>query len=91
MTSRQAALALWALMMGQAGFEMSRQVQTIVEAVRALDHEQRQELIAALADLDLRGRKQTIDSIRGKYRHVATSTELFLERKKEDTALEFAP
>ena len=73
---------------------MSSQVQSIVEAVRGLDPEQRRELTAVLAAIDILwpavsgSRKQIVDSIRGKYRHVPTSSELFMNRRKEDTALE---
>lgn len=73
---------------------MSEQVQFIVEAVRRLDVAQRRELTAALASIELSpaevssSRKQLIDSIRGKYRHIPTSSESFMNRKKEDTALE---
>jgi len=73
---------------------MSEQVQSIVEAVRRLGAEQRRELTAALAALDVSrpaassSRKQVVDSIRGKYRHVPTSSESFIKRKNEDTAME---
>ena len=73
---------------------MSEQVQTIVEAVRSLDAAQRRELTAALAANELShsdvpcNRKQLVDSIRGKYRHIPTSSESFMNRKKEDTLLE---
>ena len=73
---------------------MSEQVQTIVEAVRSLDAAQRRELTDALAAIELSqpdvssSRKQLVDSIRGKYRHVLTSSESFMNRKKEDTVLE---
>ena len=56
---------------------MSEQVQSIVEAVRGLDASS--------------SRKQLVDSIRGKYRHVPTSSESFLNRKQDDTALESRP
>jgi hypothetical protein len=73
---------------------MSEQVQSIVEAVRGLDSQQRRELTAALIALELplpavrSGRKQLVDSIKGKYRHIGTSSEEFINRKKEDAALE---
>lgn len=51
---------------------MSDEVRSIVEAVRSLDAEQR----------------RLVDSIRGKYRHVPTSSESFMARKRVDTALE---
>ena len=73
---------------------MSEQVQSIVEAVRSLDAAQRRELTAALAAIEpsqadvSSSRKQLIDSIRGKYRHIPTSSESFIDRKREDTVLE---
>lgn len=73
---------------------MSEQVQSIVEAVRSLDATQRREVTAALAAIELsqsdvsNSRKQLVDSIRGKYRHIPTSSESFMNRKKEDTVLE---
>ena len=73
---------------------MSEQVQTIVEAVRSLSAEQRQELMEALAAIETprhpvsTSRKQLIDSINGKYRHIPTSSESFMRRKREDLALE---
>ena len=76
---------------------MSEQVQAIVEAVRSLDHEQRRELTSALAAIDdsmpsvTGGRKQLVDSIRGKYRHVPTSSESFIARKAGDIVLESQP
>jgi len=36
-------------------------------------------------------RQELVDSIKGKYRHVPTSSELFLHRKRADTALECRP
>jgi hypothetical protein len=76
---------------------MSEEVQSILEAVRGLDSQQRRELTAALKALDLplpavpSGRKQLVDAIKGKYRHIATSSEEFINRKKEDAALESRP
>jgi hypothetical protein len=76
---------------------MSEQVQSIVQAVRSLDAEQRRELTDALAAMEnsrpsaSSGRKQLVDSIRGKYRHVPTSSESFLNRRREDTSLESRP
>ena len=73
---------------------MSEQVQSIVEAVRSLDATQRRELTAALAAIELSApdvsssRRQLVESIRGKYRHIPTSSESFMNRKKEDTAQE---
>jgi hypothetical protein len=74
---------------------MSEQVESIIEAVRSLDREQRLELTSALATIDSSGqsvagnRKRIIDSIRGKYRHVPTSSEAFIKRKTEETSMEF--
>lgn len=76
---------------------MSEQVQSIVEAVRALDPEERIELMAALAMINASqqdapiAHKQLVASIKGKYRHVPTSSEAFMNRRKEDTALESRP
>ncbi len=73
---------------------MSEQVQSIVEAVRSLDATQRRELTVALAAIELSAsdvsssRKQLVESIRGKYRHIPTSSDSFMNRKKEDTAQE---
>jgi hypothetical protein len=73
---------------------ISEQVQSIVEAVRSLDAGQRRELAAALAAIELSqadvsgSRKQLVDSIRGKYRHIPTSSESFMSRKRDDTILE---
>jgi hypothetical protein len=76
---------------------MSEQVQTIVEAVRSLSAEQRQELMERLAAMEsprrpaTLSRKQLVDSIKGKYRHLHTSSESFMSRKREDVALESRP
>jgi hypothetical protein len=76
---------------------MSEQVQSIVEAVRSLNAEQRRELAAALSALDVSrpavssSRKQLVDSIKGKYRHVPTSSASFMNRKREEAALESRP
>jgi hypothetical protein len=76
---------------------MSEKVQSIIEAARDLDPDQRRELIAVLAAIDVSrtgvadSRRQTVDSVRGKYRHVATSSESFMSRKQGDTALESRP
>jgi uncharacterized damage-inducible protein DinB len=73
---------------------MSEQVQSIVEAVRRLDATQRRELTVALAAIELSAsdvtssRKQLVESIRGKYRHIPTSSESFMNRKKEETVQE---
>ena len=73
---------------------MSEQVQSIVEAVRSLDATQRRELTAALAAIELPesdasdSRNQLVDSIRGKYRHIPTSSESFMSRKREETVQE---
>ena len=67
------------------------------QAVRGLDAEQRRELTAALAAIEVsqptgsNSRKHLVSSIRGKYRHVPTSSESFMNRKKEDTVLESRP
>jgi hypothetical protein len=76
---------------------MSEQVQSIVEAVRSLDSQQRQELTTALLALDVlppavtTGRKHLVEAIKGKYRHIPTSSEEFINRKWVDVALESQP
>ena len=83
-----------AVRLRQQRFIMSEQVEAIVQAVQGLDAEQRRELTDALADIEISrvsvagGRKQLVDSIRGKYRHVPTSSEAFINRKREDNSLE---
>jgi hypothetical protein len=73
---------------------MSEQVQSIVDAVRSLDAEQRRQLTAALAAIEVSlpdvssSRKQLVGSIQGKYRHIPTSSESFMNRKREETAVE---
>ncbi|MBY0502279.1 MAG: hypothetical protein K2X03_00110 [Bryobacteraceae bacterium] len=69
-------------------------MQSIVEAVRNLDAGQRQELTAALAAIERSqtgvsgSRKQLVDSIRGKYQHIPTSSESFMDRRRKETVLE---
>lgn len=73
---------------------MSEQVQSIVEAVRNLTPEQRRELMEALATVEKSRppvsakRLELVQTIKGKYRSVATSSESFMQRKREDLALE---
>ncbi|MBL8218813.1 MAG: hypothetical protein JNL62_06275 [Bryobacterales bacterium] len=73
---------------------MSLDVQSIVEAVRQLGAEQRRELTAALAALEPvhpdgpADRRQIVQAVRGKYRHIPTSSEAFLARKQEETERE---
>lgn len=73
---------------------MSEQVQSIVEAVRGLTAEQRIELMDALAVIEISptplsaSRRELVLSVKGKYRHIPTSSESFMSRKKEDLALE---
>jgi DNA primase catalytic subunit len=73
---------------------MSEQVQSILEAVRSLDSHQRRELAAALAAQDaplpaaVNERRRWVEAIKGKYRHIPTSSEEFIDRKKEDIGLE---
>lgn len=72
---------------------MSEQVQAILDAVQNLTSDQRIELMAALeaviagdpAHLD---RKSLVQAIQGKYRHVPTSVDAFLRRKREEADLE---
>ncbi len=75
---------------------MSTDIQSIVNAVRELNPEQRRELAKALASIDTgpintTDREQLVRSIRGKYKHVSTTSEAFLRRKVDDTALESRP
>ena len=73
---------------------MSEQVRSIVEAVRGLDARQRRELTAALVNLDVSPQaasavqKQLVDAIKGKYRRVPTTSDEFINRKREDVTLE---
>lgn len=73
---------------------MSQQVQSIIEAVRNLDLEQRQELTAALAAIEApraqvsESRKDLVESVRGKFRYVPTSSESFMNRKREEESRE---
>lgn len=76
---------------------MSEQVQAIVQAVLSLSEEQRRELSTALANLGVSrpsvpaSRQQLVESIMGKYRHVPTSSEAFMNRKREEADLESRP
>lgn len=73
---------------------MSEQVQSIVEAVRSLTPEQRRELMEALATVEPSptpvspSRRELVEAIQGKYGKVPTSSESFMNRKREDLALE---
>ena len=68
---------------------MSTEVQAIISAVRGLNAPQRQELAEALAMLDdSRNRRQLIQSIQGKYRHIPNSSEAFSRSKADDIELE---
>ena len=75
---------------------MSAEIQSIVNAVRDLTPEQRQELAAALALIDagpdtVPDQEQLVHSIRGKYKHVPTSSEAFMRRKADETTSESRP
>jgi hypothetical protein len=71
---------------------MSSEVQQILVAVRALSLQEREELAAVLKEEALlrlnRPSRAAITAIRGKYAHVATSSEAFMARKHEDLSLE---
>ena len=60
-------------------------------AVRGLDPRQRLELAAVSAAIEssptacVADRKQLIDSVRGRYRHVPKSSEAFVSRKRENS------
>ncbi len=56
---------------------MSTAVQSIMNVVQELTLQQRQELVASLAVTAQRDRQQLVQSIRGKYWHVPTSSEAF--------------
>lgn len=71
---------------------MSSEVQLILQAVRSLCDKDKEELVIAL-DRDLRGsthqsKRELIESIRGKYAHLPTSSADFIARKREDVASE---
>jgi len=76
---------------------MPEQVQSIVEAVRSLTAAQRRELMEALAAVETArppasaDRHELVQTIKGKYRNVPTSSESFMSRKREDLALESRP
>jgi hypothetical protein len=76
---------------------MSEQVQSRREAVRSLTAEQRREPMEVLATVEassvpvLASRRELVQSLKGKYRDVPTSSESFLSRKREDLALETRP
>lgn len=76
---------------------MSEQVQSIVEAAFRLTAEQRKELMESSAAAGgprpsvSTSRRELVESIKGKYGHVATSSESFMSRKREDLALECRP
>lgn len=76
---------------------MSEQVQSIVEAVRGLTAEQRRELMEALASVVSSpapvsaSRRELVHAIKGRYRYVPTSSESFMNRKREDLARESRP
>lgn len=72
---------------------MSTDIQSIINAARALNPEQRGQLAAALASIDSeltasKSRANLVQAIRGKYKHVPTSSQAFIRRKAEDSALE---
>ena len=57
---------------------MSTQIQCIAEAVASIDD----------PPASTPHREQLVESIRGKYKHVSTSSDAFQRRKEEDCALE---
>lgn len=67
---------------------MSEELEAILEAVRALSAEQRRELIAAMVAMDSSCCEALVRAVQGKYAHVATSSEAFMQRKAEDLDLE---
>jgi len=71
---------------------MSATLDKIIEEVRALSSEERQQLLEVLERETLsseESRRAALSrSIRGKYRDVLTSSEVFNARKSEEIALE---
>ena len=70
----------------------SIEVEKILTAVRALNPAERLELARALEHQELSpstaDRAARVTAVRGKYAHVATSSEEFMARKREDLASE---
>ncbi len=68
---------------------MSSAVEQILDTVRTLTQTEREDLIAALQDLasatPSTSQSTLVQEIRGKYRHVPTSVDAFLQRKSDDT------
>jgi hypothetical protein len=71
---------------------MSITLEKIIEEVRALSPEEQQQLLEVLERETLGSEQSRRDvlsrSIRGKYRDVLTSSEVFIARKAEEIALE---
>ena len=69
-------------------------VETIVESVRSLSRVEREELFVTLEREALLRQDEKLDRIQavrtvfGKYAHVPTSVDSFLDRKHQDTQLE---
>jgi hypothetical protein len=67
---------------------MSAILDKIIEEVRALSPEEQQQLREMLDEEGRERRNRLAASIRGKYRDVLTSSEVFVARKAEEIALE---
>ncbi len=71
---------------------MSTEMHQILDAARTLSPNQLEELIAALRSIEdttpSGRRERLVHEIRGKYKHIPTSVEAFLQRKAADTGLE---
>ena len=67
---------------------MSAEMHQILDVARTLSPSQRAELIAALRLIEATTppslRERLVDEIRGKYKHIATSAEAFMQRKAAD-------
>jgi len=67
---------------------MNATLNKIIEEVRALSPEEQQQLRELLDKEGQERRNHLAESIRGKYRDVLTSSEVFVARKAEEIALE---
>ncbi len=68
---------------------MSAEMHQILNAARTLSPSQREELIAALRSIEATTpsglRERLVNEIRGKYKHIPTSAEAFMQCKAADT------
>jgi len=75
---------------------MSTEIQSIVNAVRQLNLDQRHQLAEALELIDsvnasARNPAELVHAMRGKYKHLQTSSEDFIQRKAAETPWESRP